>query len=43
MDGVESIEPSAGLVNSLGDEISRASELVGLEVAQAFLCVRHRT
>ncbi len=42
-DGVESVEPSPGLVHSLGDEVSRLSEALVSEIAQAFLGVRHRT
>ena len=42
MDGVEGVEPSAGLVDAFGDEVCRAAELGAAKVAQAFLGVRHR-
>ena len=35
------IEPSSCLVNTLSDEVSRTSEALAAEIAQAFLSIRH--
>ena len=40
---MESIEPSASLVNTLGDEVCSAAELLAAEVAETLLCIWHRT
>ena len=43
MNGVEGIEPAAGLIDTFGNEISGTAEFRAVNVPEALLSIRHRT